>query len=636
MAEAVSGRLEPEPMRGRKAGEFWLDTIDRAMEFRRKHWNGEQAWRRYQDLFKGDHWKSLTNPDSIDQLSSDDPREKITVNLTGSNVLNMLPFLIRQRPKYLLKGRRPEDVVSASLQEAVLNYNWTVRNMQKQLKRSALDAVVLGHGIIKTGYTLEVLEDVNVKPRANGTLEYKDYIAKDEPFIQRVSPFRFIFDPEAEEYDLATARWCAEILIKPLRDVVENSRYNAKVRAAIKKGSETPTRVASFLAGAKSEDAFKAKSETERRDLDRIVLLEIWDKRTGKYYVMAHGIETPLIEEETWPYDYMQEKGTFPFEMLPFIPLIDEPYPLGLPAFMEDQQHELNRNRTAMFQARRRMARKYQAVEGQIDPDDLDDLRTGEDGTIIIVKSKDAVTPIDHAALPTDVYNIEGTIKQDIRELIGADELIRGGQLPSRTTATEVNTRTQLLGLKLEDRVEAVDRFVEAIGRKILMHIKANYTSDDVVRISGPKGEFWVEFTPEDLKAPVDIEIESTSGEQTDEGLLRGQALQIMQMVIDALPIFQQAGVQVNVGELFKWVFSHFDTNEVQRFFPDAGTISPPLEQTVQPQQTGGSNIGASPPASPASPLPPDLQLQQDAASLSGLANSRDLAGILGGTQGGI
>lgn len=614
--------MEREPTSGADAGAFWQRVIDNTLRFRSSHWNGDKAWRRYIDLYKGKHWKagqSLT-----DNVDSESVRERITVNKTGSTVTNMLPFLIRKAPKYLVKPRRPEDVVSAMLQGETLNYVWREFKMQRHARRAILDDIVIGHGIVKTGFTLEVDEGRN--PTRTSTLEYRPYIRKEEPFIRRISPFHFVWDIESPDNDLDSARWCAELIFKPVQDVLESEFYNPTVLRRIRTGDETPSTVKSFLKNRNDERPW---DDIESDNLDRIVLIELWDKRSGKYFVFAHGIDEPLREENEWPYNYLEG---FPYEMVSFIPLIDEPYPLGLPAFIEDQQYELNRVRTAMFQHRRRFNRKYWALE-DVDAGELSKLANGEDGTIIRVKHPQSVGAIEDANISSDEYNIEAVINQDIRELTGADELLRGGQLPSRTTATEVGVRTQLIGLKIEDRVEQVDDFINSIGYKILQHVKHNYVTDKVVQITGPKGTFWVDFTPEDIQGEFDIDIESTSAKRTNPDIERQQAIQIMQMLTQALPILQQAGVQINIGELFKWVLGKFENmKDVQLFFPQSGVSNAPLSTSVQE----GIQL-ASPPASAQPSLP---SVGGDSGTLGATAGAggvtSDLLGsVLGSLSGG-
>lgn len=627
--------LEREPLTGEDVGKLWTDKVNRALNFRKRHWNGEDAWHRYIDLYRGNHWSSRHS--DTDDISSDIVRERITVNVTGSTVLNVLPFLIRRKPQFICSPRQPEDVVAAQLQQQILNYVWREFDMQPQARKAILDSIVIGHGIIKTGFNLELDEAIKKVPQ-NGTIEYADYIKKEEPFIKRVSPFLFIFDPEAAENDLASARWCAEFFIKPIRDVVDNERYSESVRRKIRRGEVEVSTVRSLLKLPNDDDTLTFEDDDDS-DMDRLVLFELWDKRSGKYYVYAHGCYEPLLESDEWPYPYVEG---FPYEMISFIPVIDEPFPMGLPAFIEDQQHELNRVRTREFQHGRRFNRKYTVIEGDVDESEIKKLQTGEDGTVVLVRQHEAIKPIEDANISSDQQLIEQVIKNDIRELTGSDELARGGALPSRTTATEVQTRSKLLGLKLEDRVEQVDTFINKVGRKILQHVKANYILEKVIKIAGPQGSFWMKYSAQDIQAETDIDVESTSAQQVDPMTDRQQAIQIMQILLNAAPILQQSQVPINWGELFKWVLTKFDgMKDVQRFFPLSGQPSQPLattpaeaEQQQLPGGTGGANNATTPPRDAALPNFGAAQVQDAAPTAPASQTMGSLLGSFGGLGG--
>jgi hypothetical protein len=618
---------EKEPTRGREAGEFWLTRFDRALRYRQGHWNGDKAWRRYLNLFRGNHWAAAAAEG--DEITSDNVRDKVTVNITGSSVLNMLPFLIRRRPKFHLEPKRPEHDVSATIQDALLNYSWKEYKMQKQARKAALDGIIFGHGILKTGFTLEV--DESYKIPEHGTIEYRDYIKKQSPWIRRISPFLFVFDPEAPEMDLDSARWCAEICFLPLQDILENERYSKRAKKAIESGEYEPSRIPSVMQGRNGDSSLsfltEEADEDQYGDLNRIVCFELWDKRSGKYFFFAHGVPYPLKEEDTWPFDYLEG---FPYEVFPFIPVPEEPFPMGMPSFIEDQQLELNRIRTAMFNHRRRFNRKYTAIKNEVDEEELNKLVTGEDGTVILVEAHEAVKPIDDANISSDEYNIESVVKQDIRELIGADELARGGSLPSRTTATEIQARTRLYGLKLEDRVEQFDAFVENVGRKVLQHIKKNWVVPDVVKIVGPSGYYWKEYTPEDIQAEVEFEVESTSAEMTDEVTDRQQAVQLLQILVTNYQLLAQFQVPVNWVELFKWVFAKFHTfKDVQRFFPASGQIVAPLvQEDPGVPAAAGANGGFNPAAPPAQSAQPTLPTSPENTQAQPGGNVDALAGL--------
>jgi hypothetical protein len=587
-------KYEPLKTSGKAAGTYWMGVVDRALRTRETHWNGIKQWKRSIDLFRGKHWKYSLD---VQDPDSEAPRQRITVNKTGSIILSMLPFLVRKRPKFVLLPTDPAFLISSTIQSELLNYIWKEQDMNRQIKRAVLDMLVIGHGIVKTGFILEL--DVPTTEEQARTIDYRDYIKKEEPYASRVSPFNFIWDMDSCEKDLKSARWCAEIIGKSARDIISNKNYKASVRSKLKNGEIEGSPLDSMYQPITSETAlWQSESDSEDEKWDRpIALIELWDKRSRKHFIFLHGHEEPLIEED-WPYDYLED---FPYLLLPGMPVIDDLYTVGVPKWIEDQQFELNRIRTYKFDHRRRFNRKYIADRNQVEYSDLLELKSGEDGSIVMADSVEAVKPIPDAPYPHDQDRVEGDIEQDMRELTGADELLQGGKLPSRTTATEIEARTRAIGFKIEDRIEDVDKFAEDVGRQILQHIKANYTKAKVIRISGEKGNNWIKFTPEDIRAEVEFEMESISAPRHNPDVVRQQASQVFQMILQSLPMLQQAGVQINIQELFKWLMEKFDnfkdtTRFVQQEAP-IGTVMSPTEFVSQVLAGPGQGLSGSGPA---------------------------------------
>lgn len=561
--------------------EDWHKKIEDALEFRNQHWNGDKAWRRFIALFRGDQWRTSKYNQSYLEPDSESPRDRITVNVTGSTVLLAKSFLVsKKNPKFIIKPRRileafevQQLAVNSLLQQETLNYEWHERNMDFQTKESVLDAVIIGHGITKTGFTRKKSTARSIK--ADGSIEYRDYISDEAPYLERVNPFRFLFDTEHENYrQLDSGSWCAEIIFRTRQDVLADDRFNQKIIKGIKSGIETPETVS-----LKPADINNYRGGNAADFYNRDILYEVWDKKFQMFYIFMKGIEKPLYEEP-WPYEYLDG---FPYNKLDFIPVPNEHYGIGIPYFIEDQQLELNRVRTTMFDHRRRFNRKYLAIQGAIEPSELQKIITGETGAFAWVNQQNAVTPMMEGTIPKDSFNVEGVIKADINELSGVDKLARGGDLPSRTSAAEIQARQQYTNLKLDDRSLDVDNFYINNGRKVLQHIKANYSQDKVIQINGIKGQQWVKFTPEDIKGEFDIEMESVSAPPVDEIADRQQRIQIFQLLMQNMQIMSQAQIPINWTELFKWLLESFGEKDISKFF---GTPPVPIEGQQQQPNT--------------------------------------------------
>lgn len=591
--------------------EKWLKKLSDTLRWRKS--NFDKDWQRAYSMYNGIHWRDVIESDP----SSDQPKDRITVNVTMSNVLNIVPFLLSTKPKFVCKPRKPEKDRVASLQSEVLNYEYEQRKMHKQVKSAVYDCVEIGHGIVKVGYALEIDE---ARRKKDGVISYESYIKEDSPFVKRIPPRHFLIDPCASENNLETAEWCAEIFFNSFKNVCANSRYDQKVLNKMKE------KVPGYIPGTKQTvfdnlsdasmdalipDTYATESKlTPENDL--VVLYEVWSKRERKYYILADSVCEPLLVKD-WPYDYIDN---FPYIKVDYIPIQDCLYGVGIPYTIEDQQFELNRVRTSAFEHRRRFNRKYTAIETAVDTTEAQKLVNGPDGTVIFVKQQNAIMPIQDAAMSQDTMIVEQMIKNDIQSATGSDSLISGGDLPSRTTSGEVQTRTNLFRLKLDDRAEAIDNFVLEVGVQVLQHIKNNFRTERIVGILGLKGINWETLSKEDIKEEMDVSMETVAAPKVDPMVDRQQRVAIWQQAMQSLPLIQAGLLKIDFNQLFSWVMESFGYKDVGRFFDFDLVVQPPLQQTEGQAQP--SVVGQSPRAE-------DQQQQGNPMSM--------LGGIMGGIQ---
>jgi hypothetical protein len=547
--------------------------------------------------------------------------------VTGSTIEDFIPFLVRRHPEFVIRPKKPQLVETAQNQKNLLNYLWVEKNMTMQVRRAVKDAAIVGHGIVKTGYRFELDEDA-LKPGVR--IEYNDAIREEEPWVRRISPFHFIFDPDAPDHDLESARWCAEILFRPMQDVLQDKRYKSSVLRDIKNGSESPTTHLDFLAQQTSAGGITNLTKNEQRAQELAVVWEVWDKRFSKRLVFIDGVETPVIEED-WPYTYLDG---FPYAMVPFIDLPDEHYPLGMVRFIEDQQMELNRVRTKEFHDHRRTGVLLTAAKNFVSESELMKATSGSSLEVILHDGAPGDNPINAVNLPTEIFKseqLQRIIMEDIRQMTGSDALTSGGALKSRTSATEVNQRANFFGLKLEDKVEKIDGFFQRIARQVLQHTQANMKTTSLILPLGidaaqVTADHFAALTPEMIRGEFDLELNTVSAERVDRATDRQQRLQVMQMVMQQMQVLLSSGAQVDVAELMRWVLETFDVADVERFFPQGLALQGGL-----PPGAGGLPISTQQEA----PDPQGAQLQAGAADGGAAGLGALLGGLSGGDNGG-
>lgn len=572
-------------------GEIWLNRIMQARRARAERENGEKDWRRYYRWFKGQQWND--RGDNGGQVNSDNARDTATVNKTGSIVNSFVPFTINDEIKFLLKPERPttDGGVGVKIQQSLLNYEWRRRNMTQPMKACARDMFIIGHCVGKAGYTVEVDES-----RLKGdVINYADYVIQDAPFVERVNPLNFLFDTYGKDHTLHTARWCAEFFFVPYVDVLSNKSYDNETLGMIYSGDAATT----------TQSAWELQINGGRRRKERpmfalpedniVSLVEIWDWKTKQRFIMADGCARPLLVEP-WPFDHLDK---FPYAMATLIEVPNEPYGLGVPAWIEDQQVQLNRANT-LEQDVMRKSRPQRYADPDIDPAELEKFKAGDD---LISARRDQIGMVQAADLSQMFQVYKQNIERVIEEMTGADALLQGGRLPSRTTAGEIGTRARLTGLKLDQHVEDFEEFVEEIATQVLKHLKKFRTTADVIEIVGEEGAKWVPYTNEEIQDDVEVDVESFSAPKTDPELEKQQALQIFQLAVQALPVLAQTGAPdtFNMPALVGWVLDKFGEKDIGRFFRSS--------RTPMPTQEGGANgmtpaIGGTFAPSPISPTP--------------------------------
>jgi hypothetical protein len=204
-----------------------------------------------------------------------------------------------------------------------------------------------------------------------------------------------------------------------------------------------------------------------------------------------------------------------------------------------------------------------------------------------------------------------------VMELSGMDALIRGGPLPSRTTGVEVNTRTNIFRMKIDDLVDRTDRFVLQLGKDVLGHIKANMVKSRIVKIVGMQGIYWVDVSDQDIQSEVDMTMETVAAPKTNPDIDKQQSLFLLQTLTQVAPLMQQMGqpLQLNFPELVAWTIEKFGYKDVGRFFMRALTPTPPLQE----QEGDGSNsLNQTPSGNAENPMTAaDLQKQFGTAAVT-------------------
>lgn len=529
-----------------------------------KRWRKEDGydavWRRLVDLYKGKQFNSYSEED------------RVLVNMVFSTVNVIAPSIAVNYPKITVNAVNPENAPNAVITEAVVNYWWRFKDIATEFRRAVKDFIIVGHGWVKVGYRFVEEEVVGTDvdpsdPIEGGESSSQTIILEDSPFAERVSPFDVFVDPDATS--MRDARWIAQRVRRPLKDVQTDKRYSKAARDEVK------TMVVSRYADDPSRKKIHDKS------VGYAEIWEFYDIANRSMSVFAEGGDKFLISPMRMPYSFGQ-----PFVMIRNYDVPDCFYPIGDLEQIEPMQHELNETRTQMMNHRKRFARKWLYKEAAFDQMGRSALQSQDDNVMVPVITDEPLTnviyPMPAVINPPEFYNQSELIATDINQISGVTEIQRGGSPEIRRTATEVNLIQDAGNARTADKLAIIEKSISEVGRRMVALARQFMTGEQVARIMGKDGEpAWVTFDRDYLEGDFDFEVVAGSTQPQNESFRRQMALQL----VDAMAPFASAGI-VNMKELAAYVLqSGFGVKNPEQFMaaeqpqiPAAPVPAPPME----------------------------------------------------------
>lgn len=542
-----------------------------------KRWRKEDGydavWRRLVDLYKGKQFNSYSEED------------RVLVNMVFSTVNVIAPSIAVNYPKITVNAVNPENAPNAVITEAVVNYWWRYKDIATEFRRAVKDFVVVGHGWVKVGYRFVEEEVVGTDvdpsdPLEGGESSSQTIILEDSPFAERVSPFDVFVDPDATS--MRDARWIAQRVRRPLKDVQTDKRYSKAARDEVK------TMAVSRYADDPSRKKIHDKS------VGYAEIWEFYDIANRSMSVFAEGGDKFLISPMRMPYSFGQ-----PFVMIRNYDVPDCFYPIGDLEQIEPMQHELNETRTQMMNHRKRFARKWLYKEAAFDQMGRSALQSQDDNVMVPVITDEPLSnviyPMPAVINPPEFYTQSELITTDINQISGVTEIQRGGSPEIRRTATEVNLIQDAGNARTADKLAIVEKSISEVGRRMVALARQFMTGEQVARIIGKDGEpAWVTFDRDYLEGDFDFEVVAGSTQPQNESFRRQMALQL----VDAMAPFASAGI-VNMKELAAYVLqSGFGVKNPEQFMAAEQPQMPAGPVPAPPMELGAG-------AAPMPPMPP-------------------------------
>lgn len=591
---------------------LWLDRIENVLAWLSKdHWNGWKSWKAAYLLDRTVHWMAQKDGENLDHRTEFTNTHRVTVPLLSNIIRNTVPFLLNRAPFFFGHSANPEKNRAVQIRIAHLNTVWREQKMTWQVMRSIFDAAIIGHGICKVGFTRN-LNSLTLKPEESGKLTYQDYIKDETAWIRRINPFHFIFDRTGVDYDLDTARWCAELIPDSVQNILDNNNYRDEAKKALLEGRLSPVVVQKQSAGQTNEDFNNlwAPFSDEHRDhveIDedtQIIKAEVWDKKFGKRMVLLLGScnkpSDQLLFDAAWP--EVLDNNTFPYRKMDFIYLPNQSYGMGQVRYGVDTQKLINLHRTMLAEVLSRMpAMLTHTGEEELTEENKRLIKNNEVGSVVELKVGASLDRLKGPELTESFDRSTSILQSDLGELSDQDILFRGGNLPSRTTASEIEARQRIQNAKLDQQQDAAHTFILDLARLVLKY-NASLKADQLVPVLGKKGRIAIRITSNpnaesEFEAPLTVlqeeiarlELNVVSKDIDPPAIKRRQLMELFQLVMNpnALQLFQALQIPINVRGLFRSILETFNIPEFEESFGILSEEPPIIPSTFTPVNAG-------------------------------------------------
>lgn len=571
----------------------------------------DELWRRLADLYAGKHF--------LGDLSTED---RIAVNISFATINVIYPTVSVNRPKTTVLARDADDQDRALIAEAVVNAWWDAYDVLPEFRLAVKDALIVGHGWIKTGWRFSEQERPRppeaiqadfdaaraqadqaaaAAPELAGEMPTDDEIMssvpttemvvdEDQPWAERISYHDMFVDPEGTT--MRNIGWLAQRIVRPLAEVERDERYDAAARKKVQADR-----------GINTEYLTKNRRDDYGDDVKRVTVWEFYDLKARTMCVFAQSGEGFLVAPMPIPY-----RSGHPYEMIRNYDVPDQFYPMGDLEAIEPLQEELNKSRSQLMNMRKHFARKYLYREESFDSAGRQALESPVDGTMVPVKGNtvnlaEVVREMPTPTIAVEAFNYTQVTEDDINTVTGVSEYQRGGGPGIRRTATEAAIIQDSVNARSAEKLAIIERAIARVSKRLIDLARQYATREDVVRVVGRGGRTaYVPFQPDDFDADLDYIVEAGSTVPKGEDYRRQEAMNLLAAMAPFI------GTVVDPMAMATWAFEQFGIKNPQRFMAGGG-MPMPADPTIAGAPPGAPQLPQGGPGPENNPMAQDPDL---------------------------
>jgi hypothetical protein len=482
------------------------------------------------------------------------------VNKIGQafNVYSRL--LAARNPRVKLKTDNPEHRPVATSFEAYINRDLAEMRYQDQLQKIILDGLAL-YGVCKTGLN------------ASGEGLEIDGVTYDpgEPYVQRVSPERFLFDINARDWD--NIQWCGDLVTRDWEFVRESGLYKNLDGLNPDSGSENQP----YSKAESASEMSRSNAAASATLFDTISFWEIYIPRDHVVISMPVNGEKIIRVQEC----LCNEWG--PYEMLGFMSMPDNVLPKS-PAMDWMDMHNLIVQLTRKFAQQAQRQKTILAVLKKAAKDGKK-IQLSEDGQIITVDQKGGAEEVSLGGIDPKNYAFLVWCIQQFNLMAGNLELL-AGLSPQSETFGQDQLLSQNAGVAVDDMRSKVVQLTQRVVDKLawLRWTDPLNTYKMTKKIPGLPFSIETSITPEQREwdlGEVNIEVEPYSMLPRSPEQDRQELVETVGNIIMPLaPVLQQQGLGINATELLGMLQEYGHVRDLDRVVSELDENGMPISES--------------------------------------------------------
>jgi len=552
--------------------EHWKDEIRRGLRYR-KQFGLDETWPEYRNYYRHFFEEGTVN-----------------TNLVYSSIAAESPSIMYAFPHITVSPLRPGYEAFAYLMESIDNRLAFQQNLADEARDIIIDVATTGVGPIILGYDSqfgysmksegafeEGKTNTNRDPKTFNRLEYETTVQSGMPWALRCLPEDFLVPWGLSRF--SETPWFAFKVVRPLRDVQADPKYDGKARDNIE--------------SSKSVD-YETHPETDKRfteggypdELQPVFMWEIHDRRTGMVYVISDGCEYFLRKEV----DVLQTRLGLPAEVLQFVK--DPMYFWGIPEvrYYKAHQQEMNEIIDQRRAFRKAALLRFLIQKGVLASGMYEKLLSGDPVLWLEVENatgiKDALITLQ-PIIPPDFTSLKEDIWNDVRTVMGKSKPYMGEQLgKTHITATETNTAMQQAGARDMEKREKMAGFIEKVISKENEILFKHWDQNQVQQVVGPDlMTYWVQFKGSQLRSDylIQVAVDEMAPVTRETKIKEAQGLlELMSKDQTFTQAFPDAAMQIR-----KTLMAQFSWLNFRSFGPSEGVGNNP-QQPMSPEQFAG------------------------------------------------